>query len=91
MSRFTIGVDFGTNSARAVVVSIADGHEVAAAVYPYRGGRQGIILDPHDANLARQDAREYVAALEQAIPRLNQTHSCYPTLYIISTNVHHHP
>lgn len=68
MSRFTIGVDFGTNSARAVVVSIADGHEVAAAVYPYRGGRQGIILDPHDANLARQDAREYVAALEQAIP-----------------------
>ena len=36
-SKYAIGVDFGTESGRAVLVDLADGHEIAIAVYPYRG------------------------------------------------------
>jgi L-ribulokinase len=33
--RFTIGVDYGTESGRAVVVRVSDGAELASAVTPY--------------------------------------------------------
>ena len=36
--RYTIGVDFGTESARAVLVDVADGREVHVAVHPYATG-----------------------------------------------------
>ena len=38
MSRYAIGVDFGTESGRAVLVDVADGRQVATAVYPYANG-----------------------------------------------------
>ena len=36
--QFTIGIDFGTLSGRAVLVDVADGAEVATAVSVYRNG-----------------------------------------------------
>jgi sugar (pentulose or hexulose) kinase len=36
-SKYAIGVDFWKESGRAVLVDLADGHEVATAVYPYHG------------------------------------------------------
>ena len=36
MSKFSIGVDFGTLSGRAVLVDVNTGEEVASAVYEYR-------------------------------------------------------
>ena len=38
MAKYTIGVDFGTESGRAVLVDIADGRELATEVYPYANG-----------------------------------------------------
>ena len=35
MAKYTIGVDFGTESGRSVLVDVADGREVATAVYQY--------------------------------------------------------
>ena len=35
---FTIGIDFGTESGRAVVVRVRDGAELASAVTPYPDG-----------------------------------------------------
>ena len=45
MRQFSIGVDYGTNSVRAVVVDAADGAELAGHVYDYPSGKAGILLD----------------------------------------------
>jgi L-ribulokinase len=64
---FTIGVDFGTNSARAVVVDCADGSTLGAAVFDYASGTEGVLLDPRDPHLARQNPADYLQALEQSV------------------------
>ena len=58
--QFALGVDYGTNSVRALVVDVADGGEIASHVYNYRRGEHGILLDGKDPNLARQDAADYI-------------------------------
>lgn len=60
MPKLAIGVDYGTNSVRALLVDVADGREVATAVYDYRRGDKGIITDPRDPNVARQHPWDYV-------------------------------
>jgi L-ribulokinase len=60
MPKLAIGVDYGTNSVRALLVDVADGREVATAVFNYRHGDKGIITDSRDPNVARQHPRDYV-------------------------------
>jgi L-ribulokinase len=60
MARFTIGLDYGTNSVRALLVNLESGAEVAAYVFEYPSGNAGILLDDSDVNLARQNPQDYV-------------------------------
>ncbi len=64
---FTLGIDFGTNSARALVVRCADGEELGSCVVGYTSGRQGVLLDPRDAHLARQHPGDYLGAMEACV------------------------
>jgi L-ribulokinase len=64
---YTIGVDFGTNSVRALVVDCANGRELGTAVVNYPSGAEGVLLDPHDHHLARQHPGDYLFGLEQSI------------------------
>jgi L-ribulokinase len=63
---YTIGLDYGTNSARALVVDCKDGREIGTAVVDYPSGHQGILLNPSDHHLARQNPLDYLFALEKA-------------------------
>jgi L-ribulokinase len=63
---FTIGLDYGTNSARAVVVDCTDGRVIGSDVFDYPSGRSGVILDARDPHLARQHPGDYVEALRAA-------------------------
>lgn len=70
--RFSIGVDFGTESGRAVVVDLADGSVVGSAQRAYAHG----VLDdtlPDGARLpfdtALHDADDYLEILADVIPR----------------------
>ena len=65
--RFAVGVDYGTNSCRALVVNTATGEELASAVYDYPSGEAGILLDPKDPNLARQNPADYLAGFTTAV------------------------
>lgn len=64
---FTLGIDFGTNSVRALVVRCTNGAEIASAVVNYPSGRQGVLLDPKDHNLARQHPGDYLHGLEKSV------------------------
>jgi L-ribulokinase len=70
--KFTVGIDFGTESGRAVVVRVRDGQEIGAAIIAYSdgvlderlpGGRQ---LEP---DWALQNPRDYLLVLEKAVPK----------------------
>ena len=65
-TQYTIGLDYGTNSVRALLVNVANGAEVAAAVWTYAHGTQGVILS-RDPNLARQHPLDYVNGAEITI------------------------
>jgi len=64
---YTIGLDFGTNSVRCVLVEVTNGDELGTAVYEYETGQEGIILDPADHNLARQNPADYIKGTELSI------------------------
>jgi L-ribulokinase len=64
---FTIGIDYGTNSVRALIVRCSDGAEIASSVVDYPSGHQGILLDPKDHNVARQHPADYLFGLEKSV------------------------
>lgn len=63
---YSIGLDYGTNSVRALLVNTANGREVASAVWNYAHGTQGVILS-RDPNLARQHPADYLQGAEITI------------------------
>ena len=63
---YTIGLDYGTNSVRALIVNVADGAEIAAAVWTYSHGKEGVILG-RDPNLARQHPGDYLKGAQVTI------------------------
>jgi L-ribulokinase len=67
--RFSIGVDYGTNSVRALVVDVADGSEIGTYVYNYPSGEAGILLDSRDPNLARQNPADYIEGFYVSVKR----------------------
>ena len=67
-TKYTIGLDYGTNSVRTLIVNVANGREVASAVWNYAHGTQGVIL-ARDPNLARQNPADYVTGAEITIKK----------------------
>ena len=67
MSKYVIGLDFGTNSCRSLIVDTANGKELASQVFSYPSGKQGVIVDSADPNLARQNPADYLKGIEATI------------------------
>ena len=72
MAKYAIGVDFGTESGRALLVDVADGREVATAVHPYANGviderlpGSGLRLPP---DWALQDPNDYLEVFQHDVP-----------------------
>jgi len=63
---FTLGLDFGTNSVRAVVVDCADGSTAGTHVFDYPSGIHGVIVDPRDPHLARQNPADWTLGLRES-------------------------
>ena len=64
--QFVLGIDFGSDSVRALVVNARDGKEVATAVTEYPRWKQGLYCDPA-RNQYRQHPLDYIEALEQCV------------------------
>ncbi|MBI5472530.1 MAG: ribulokinase [Ignavibacteriae bacterium] len=67
MGRYVIGLDFGTNSCRSLIIDVANGGELASHVFPYPSGKDGVIVDAGDPHLARQNPADYVRGIEVTI------------------------
>ena len=69
---YTIGIDYGTESGRALLVNTRDGREVATAVHAYANG----VIDEHlpgsqrplPPDWALQDPNDYIEVLKHAVP-----------------------
>ena len=73
-TKYSIGIDFGTESARAVLVELATGREAAAAVFAYPDGviderlpGTDIELDP---DWALQNPADYVESVRATVPTI---------------------
>src|SRR5579863_191453 len=70
--KFAIGIDYGTESGRVVVIRVRDGDEAASAIVPYADGvidtklPGGPKLEP---DWALQNPRDYLRVVEQGVPK----------------------
>ena len=71
-TKYTIGVDFGTESGRAALVDISNGEVVATSVHPYLNGVIDEFLPGTDLHLppdwALQDPNDYLEVFKNTIP-----------------------
>lgn len=66
MNSYSLGIDFGTNSVRALLVDTSSGEEVSVAVHDYAMGEAGVIVG-RDPNLARQHPADCIKGLERSV------------------------
>jgi L-ribulokinase len=64
--KYTIGLDYGTDSVRALVVNVGTGEEVATHVFNYPRWQKGLYCDPAKSQY-RQHPLDYLEGLETSI------------------------
>lgn len=70
---YAIGLDYGSNSVRCVIVDCATGAECGVAVWDYASGVAGVLSDPRHPHVARQSPLDFVAGIERTVrPALEQ-------------------
>ena len=88
---YTIGLDYGTNSVRCLIVDATNGNELGTAVFEYETGEAGIILDSADHNLARQNPADYLkgteATIKAAIAQAKNTNKDFDANQIIGIGI----
>ena len=91
MKKYALGLDYGTNSCRSLIVDLEDGIELASSVFAYPSGEMGICVDPREPNLARQNPQDYidgfVAIIGGAIEQAKQIRSDFNPHDIIGIGV----
>ena len=65
---YAIGLDYGSNSVRCVIVDTATGRECAVAVWDYPSGDAGVLTDPANPHVARQSPLDFLQGLQATVP-----------------------
>jgi L-ribulokinase len=67
-TKYTIGLDYGTDSVRSLIVNTSTGEELATSVFYYPQWKEGKYCDP-SKNRFRQHPADYLDGLEQTIAK----------------------
>lgn len=67
-NKYVIGVDYGSDSVRTIIVDASNGNEVAASVFYYPRWKQQLYCDP-SSNQFRQHPLDYIEGLEETIKK----------------------
>lgn len=67
---FSIGLDFGTASVRALVLNAMTGEIVCSTSADYPSGNKGVIYSDSNPHIARQEPQDYYVAMEQVIKQV---------------------
>ncbi len=74
MAKYSLGLDFGTESARVILVEVTTGEEVATSVYNYPDGVIDRVLPEVGTELgydwALQNPKDYIESLGNAVPEV---------------------
>ncbi|HEC44331.1 MAG TPA: ribulokinase, partial [Bacteroides sp.] len=65
-TKYTIGLDYGTDSVRSLIVNTSTGEELATSVFYYPHWKEGKYWDP-SKNRFRQHPSDYLDGLEQTL------------------------
>lgn len=65
-SKYTIGLDYGTDSVRSLIVNTSTGEELATSVFYYPRWKEGKFCNP-TKNQFRQHPKDYLEGLESTI------------------------
>ncbi len=63
---YVLGIDYGTDSVRAVLVRVGDGFEMGQGIFEYPRWKQGLYCEPHKYQF-RQHPLDYLEGLESSI------------------------
>ena len=64
--RYVIGVDYGTDSVRSIIVNANNGEEIASSVFEYPRWKRGLYCDAA-INQFRQHPLDYIEGLESTV------------------------
>ncbi len=66
VKKFVIGIDYGTDSVRSVVVDTTNGKIIGTSVFEYPRWKKGLFCDP-SINQFRQHPLDFIEGLEQSV------------------------
>ncbi|MBK7133520.1 MAG: ribulokinase [Bacteroidales bacterium] len=65
-NKYVIGIDYGTDSVRSVIVDTSDGKIIGSSVFEYPRWKKGLFCDP-SINQFRQHPLDYLEGLETSV------------------------
>jgi L-ribulokinase len=91
VKKYALGLDYGTNSVRSLIVDLEDGAELGSVVFPYPSGELGLLTDPADPNVARQNPQDYIDGLIEttrgAIAKAHEADPDFDPAHIIGMGI----